>query len=118
MSATESEPRVDVRTEHPSPSSPASPGGPPRTIERRRRQRSPGLVASSIVTYVVLIVMALVYIYPFLISIASSFKTDADATQNPLALMPETWSFAAYERLFTTCRCCSGRRTRCSSRSA
>ena len=100
MSATESAPRVDIGAEHPS-SAAASPGSPPRAFVRRRRHRSPGMVASIIVTYGVLVLMALVYIYPFLISIASSFKTDADATQNPLALMPETWSFAAYERLFT-----------------
>ncbi len=45
--------------------------------------------------------LALIYIYPFLISVAGSFKTDADATNNPLALIPQTWSFSAYERLFT-----------------
>ncbi len=52
--------------------------------------------------YVLLIALALIYIYPFLISISGSFKTDAEATQQPLSLIPETWSFAAYERLFTT----------------
>ncbi|WKK73172.1 carbohydrate ABC transporter permease [Rathayibacter oskolensis] len=51
--------------------------------------------------YLLLIGLALVYIYPFLISVASSFKTDADATSNPLSLLPATWSFASYERLFT-----------------
>jgi len=53
------------------------------------------------VGYVLLIVLALIYIYPFLISVSGSFKSDADATQNPLSLLPQTWSFAAYERLFT-----------------
>lgn len=52
--------------------------------------------------YALLIVLAAVYIYPFLVSIAGSFKTDAEATQEPLSLIPRTWSFAAYERLFTT----------------
>ena len=73
----------------------------PRDIQRRRRHRTPGTWTSIVLTYAVLALLALIYIYPFLISIASSFKTDADATQNPLALMPETWTFAAYERLFT-----------------
>jgi multiple sugar transport system permease protein len=63
---------------------------------------TPAARASLIVTYGILILIAFIYIYPFLISIAGSFKTDADATQNPLSLIPETWSFAAYERLFTT----------------
>ncbi|WBU39402.1 carbohydrate ABC transporter permease [Homoserinibacter sp. YIM 151385] len=52
--------------------------------------------------YLILIALALVYIYPFLISVSGSFKTDADATQNALSLIPETWSTAAYERLFTS----------------
>jgi multiple sugar transport system permease protein len=64
----------------------------------RRTAARVGLIAS----YVLLVLLALVYIYPFLISIAGSFKTDAEATQQPLGLLPETWSFAAYERLFTT----------------
>lgn len=51
--------------------------------------------------YLLLIVIAGIYVYPFLISLAGSFKTDADATNNPLSLIPQTWSFAAYERLFT-----------------
>lgn len=57
---------------------------------------------SLILGYLVLIALALIYIYPFLISVSGSFKTDADATQNPLSLIPGTWSNAAYERLFTT----------------
>jgi multiple sugar transport system permease protein len=57
--------------------------------------------ASAIASYLMLVILALIYIYPFLISLAGSFKTDADATNNPLSLLPQTWSFAAYERLFT-----------------
>jgi multiple sugar transport system permease protein len=55
-----------------------------------------------IVSYLILIALAAIYIYPFLLSVAGSFKTDADASQHALSLLPETWSFAAYERLFTT----------------
>jgi multiple sugar transport system permease protein len=99
MSATKSTPAIDTLSGHPSPST--APVDTARVVHQRQRHRSPGVVFSIIVTYAVLILLALIYIYPFLISIASSFKTDADATQNPLALMPETWSFAAYERLFT-----------------
>lgn len=71
-------------------------------VPKRRHTITAGARATIIVTYVILGVLALIYIYPFLISVASSFKTDADATQNPLSLLPQTWSFAAYERLFTT----------------
>jgi len=63
-----------------------------RSIVRRR-------VATSL-TYAVLIAIAVVYIYPFLINVATSFKTDPDAAADPLSLVPATWSSAAYARLF------------------
>ena len=71
-----------------------APSAPRRGISARLR-------TTSILGYLVLVILALIYIYPFLISISGSFKTDADATSNPLSLIPSTWSFAAYERLFT-----------------
>ncbi|MFY9713355.1 MAG: carbohydrate ABC transporter permease [Microbacterium sp.] len=74
---------------------------PPRGPKRRRTVLSARAGTSIIAGYLLLVLLALVYIYPFLISIASSMKTDADATTNPLSLLPATWSFAAYERLFT-----------------
>jgi multiple sugar transport system permease protein len=63
-----------------------------RAIVRRR-------IATSL-TYAVLAVIALGYIYPFLIDVVTSFKTDPDAATAPLALVPATWSTAAFERLF------------------
>jgi len=69
---------------------------------QRRRTLSPRVRAGVLGSYLLLILLALIYIYPFLISIAGSFKTDADASQNPLSLLPETWTWTAYERLFTS----------------
>jgi len=69
---------------------------------QRKVHLGPRARTTLILSYLVLILLALIYIYPFIISVAGSFKTDADATQNPLSLIPETWSNAAYERLFTT----------------
>jgi multiple sugar transport system permease protein len=54
----------------------------------------------SILSYVMLIAFAVIYIYPFLVAVSSSFKTDGDATANPLSLIPQTWSTAAYTQLF------------------
>lgn len=66
-----------------------------------RRRRTPAKVRAGLWTsYLILIGLALIYIYPFILSVAGSFKTDADATQNGLSLIPETVTFAAYERLF------------------
>ncbi|GAB3603639.1 carbohydrate ABC transporter permease [Microbacterium aureliae] len=68
----------------------------------RRRRRAPLKVRSGLwLSYLILVGLALVYIYPFIISISGSIKTDSEATRNPLALVPETITFAAYERLFT-----------------
>ncbi|MEY2849679.1 MAG: hypothetical protein RI885_2346 [Actinomycetota bacterium] len=77
----------------------ADPTAPKPT--RRRKGLSPRLRTVAILSYLMLIILSLIYIYPFLISIAGSFKTDADATGNPLSLIPQTWTAAAYERLFT-----------------
>ncbi|WP_457967865.1 carbohydrate ABC transporter permease [Arthrobacter sp. D1-29] len=50
--------------------------------------------------YLVLISLAVVYIFPFLINLATSFKTEPDAASDPLSLFPATWSTLAYEKLF------------------
>jgi multiple sugar transport system permease protein len=77
-------------------------GRPAASARTARRRGTPGKVRAGLWTsYLILIGLALIYIYPFIISIAASFKTNADATQNPLSLVPETITFAAYERLFT-----------------
>jgi multiple sugar transport system permease protein len=49
--------------------------------------------------YTALVVVAMLYIYPFLIQLATSFKTDADATSNPLSLWPDHFTTAAFSRL-------------------
>ena len=67
-----------------------------------RFRMTPRATTGLLLGYVILVALALIYLDPFLVSVAGSFKTDADATQNPLSLLPQTWSFAAYERLFTT----------------
>lgn len=53
-----------------------------------------------IVLYAVLILLAIIYIYPFLVQVSTSFKTDEDAASSGISLIPEVWTFAAYERLF------------------
>ena len=70
---------------------------PGRGAPRRSRFRpTPG----GVVAYAVLIALALVYIYPFLVQVATSVKTDAEAAASPLSLFPASWSTLAYETLF------------------
>lgn len=70
---------------------------PARPVRPRRSRRR---LAGTSFAYAVLVVLALLYVYPFLIQVATSFKTDADAAQNAVSLLPQTWTTAAYERLF------------------
>jgi multiple sugar transport system permease protein len=51
------------------------------------------------VTYSFLLAVAVVYIFPFVISIATSFKTEPDATANPLALVPHPPTTDAFHEL-------------------
>jgi len=62
----------------------------------RPGQLRPG---ARIATYTALVVFALIYIFPFVIELGSSFKTDADATANPLNPLPHQWTLAAFHEL-------------------
>jgi len=49
--------------------------------------------------YVVLVAFAIVYLYPFLIQIATSFKSNASATDNPLSLVPNPLDLSTWKRI-------------------
>jgi multiple sugar transport system permease protein len=67
---------------------------------RFKERLSPRQMWGNAIVYAVLIVIGILYIYPFLIEIFTSFKTEADATANPISLVPPTWTTAAYQQLF------------------
>jgi multiple sugar transport system permease protein len=50
--------------------------------------------------YAVLVVLAALYILPFLIDVATSFKTEADAASDPISLVPNPATTEAYRALF------------------
>ena len=52
--------------------------------------------------YAVLAVFSFVYLYPFFIQLTTSFKTNADAVDNPLSLVADPFTTAAFDRLFAT----------------
>ncbi len=52
--------------------------------------------------YAVLVVFAFVYLYPFFIQLTTSFKTNPDAVDNPLSLIANPFTGAAFDRLFAT----------------
>jgi multiple sugar transport system permease protein len=71
----------------------------PETLRPHERW-TPGRVVAQSAIYVLLVAVAVLYIFPFLIEIATSFKTEPDAAANPLSLIPQNWTTAAYQRLF------------------
>jgi len=54
------------------------------------------------IVYVLLVFFSLLYVYPFIIQLVTSFKTNADAVANPLSLVPNPLTVAAFERLTET----------------
>ncbi|MGI8646572.1 MAG: carbohydrate ABC transporter permease [Nocardioides sp.] len=55
-----------------------------------------------VVVYVLLGLFAVLYVYPFIIQLVTSFKSNADAVANPLSLVPGPVTVAAFERLTET----------------
>jgi multiple sugar transport system permease protein len=58
-----------------------------------------GLV-STFVGYATLVFFSLVFLYPFVIQIANSLKTESDAAAHPLSPLPGPLSLASYHRVF------------------
>jgi multiple sugar transport system permease protein len=54
----------------------------------------------TILLYAALIAFAILFIYPFFIQIATSFKTDPDAANNPLTLIPDPTTTQVWQRIF------------------
>jgi len=55
-----------------------------------------------LVVYAALLVFALIYIYPFVVQVSTAFKTNADAVANPLRIVPDPITTAAFARIAET----------------
>jgi multiple sugar transport system permease protein len=67
---------------------------------RRRVSRGDGSRIARTIVYLLLAGIAALYLLPFAIQIATSFKTDPDAAAHPLSLLPNPFSLDSYRRLF------------------
>jgi multiple sugar transport system permease protein len=67
----------------------------PTTEQSVRRQR----IARTL-TYSFLIAVAIVYIFPFVIAVVTSFKTEPNATADPLSLWPSPVTSDAFHQLY------------------
>jgi multiple sugar transport system permease protein len=61
---------------------------------------SPQVAVRRALGYVVLVFFALVFISPFIITLVTSFKTDSDATLNPLSPIPHPVTLSAWDQIF------------------
>jgi multiple sugar transport system permease protein len=66
----------------------------------RRGDRGARTLANRFLGYAVLIFFGLVFLYPFVIQLGNSFKTEPDAAANPLSPVPDPATFAGFERIF------------------
>ncbi len=66
----------------------------------RRDPNGPRTLVSRFVGYAVLIFFSLVFLYPFVIQISNSFKTEADAADNPLSPIPDPFTTTSMSRIF------------------
>ena len=60
------------------------------------QQRSPWLRAG---VYLVLVTVAIIYIYPFLIQLGTAFKTQPESTARAANPIPQTWTTSAFHEL-------------------
>ena len=78
---------------------------PPRTPQRKESPQPvgpPHATRNAILRalgYAALTVFALLYLFPFVIQVGTSFKTDPDSTAHPLNPVPDEFTTAAYQQL-------------------
>lgn len=53
-----------------------------------------------VLSYVLLFLIALSFLYPFVLAIATSFKTLPEINQNPVSPIPQTFTLEGYQRMF------------------
>jgi multiple sugar transport system permease protein len=75
------------------------------TVERSTTLRSTASAArrrriATVLSYSFLVALAIVYLFPFVIAIVTSFKTEPNATGDPLGLAPSPFTTIAYHDLF------------------
>ncbi|SCL33491.1 multiple sugar transport system permease protein [Micromonospora pallida] len=73
---------------------PPAPAGPGRRPDGARR------LATTFLGYAILVFFGLVFLYPFVIQIASSLKTEPDAAANPLSPVPDPVDLNGFQRIF------------------
>jgi len=66
-----------------------------------RRERTPIRKVLTTTTWVIVIVLALLVVFPFVWMVLTSFKTSEDVFSLPGQLWPAHWTFAAYRKIWS-----------------
>ena len=68
------------------------------------------VTTSTVLLYVALLLLSVIFLAPLLWMIVTSFKTDGGATATPPQWVPDPVSFEGYQTLFADAqaRCCAG----------
>jgi len=53
-----------------------------------------------VLSYALLFLIALAFLYPFVLAISTSFKTLPEINERPVALIPQTFTLEGYQRMF------------------
>ncbi|GAA3742023.1 carbohydrate ABC transporter permease [Micromonospora maritima] len=67
----------------------------------RRGDRGVRARVNRVLGYAVLIFFGLVFLYPFVIQLGNSLKTEPDAAANPLSPFPDPLTLAGFDRIFS-----------------
>ncbi len=54
-----------------------------------------------VLSYALLFLIALIFLYPFVLAISTSFKTLPEINERPVALIPQTFTLEGYQRMFS-----------------
>ena len=65
-----------------------------------RRKGEVQTIVGTFFGYAVLVFFSLIFIYPFVVQVANSFKTEPEAAANPISPIPAEPTLDAYEKIF------------------
>ena len=65
-----------------------------------RRKGEVQTIAGTFFGYAVLVFFSLIFIYPFVVQVANSFKSEPEAAANPISPIPSEPTLDAYEKIF------------------
>lgn len=92
---------TDTELEHETLAAPPDSGGS-AGLDPEARQSPAWRIGKRVLGYGTLILFALIFLMPFALSVATSFKPRPEVFQNPLGLIPRDPTLRVYELLFTS----------------